>query len=273
MSRKAVAFRDCLNEQEACELKALTLACNEADGTRYAAPVDGDLFFLLYNKPEDTAFEEPAQGKLVAALVVFHMGDQHEGQPVDELAACTLPVFRRRGAFQKLLREAAPLLREAVRFAVYDAPVTAAVLRALHARHTSDECMMCRRLSGENRSGDTAQEKRPEPLPADLALIQREGERAYWKYGECMLRSFGSTVYCYGVLTYARFRGQGFGRRFLAALFAKLSEEGAETVLLEVSSENRPALRLYEGLGFQVTERIQYHYLPRDWSSSERLPL
>lgn len=257
-SRRAVAFRDCLNKRETAELSALTEACNAADGTRYSVPEDGDLFFLLYNP----AFP----GQLLAALVVFHMGDAYEGLPVDELAAFTAPAHRRQGALRQLLQAAAPLLREAVRFAVYHSPATEATLKALDARHTSDECMMRLRLSGENaplamRNAANAGSCEKQ-IALDSAEIRQEGERAFWKYGECMLRRFDKAVYCYGVLTYERFQRQGFGLRFLAALFARLADEGACEVLLEVSSENLAAVGLYEKLGFQTVERIQYYYLP-----------
>ena len=51
-----------------------------------------------------------------------------------------------------------------------------------------------------------------------------------------------------GVL--AAYRGQGVGRRLMAATLAHARSRGLTRVELEVRADNAPAIRLYESLGF-----------------------
>lgn len=53
-----------------------------------------------------------------------------------------------------------------------------------------------------------------------------------------------------------RFRGQGLGKRFLAALLDDLPE-GIEHVTLSVSPDNAPAVALYESLGFSRVSLVE----------------
>lgn len=75
-------------------------------------------------------------------------------------------------------------------------------------------------------------------------------------------------------------RRRGLGRAVMAALAAWGAEQGATTAYLQVLSDNRPALALYESMGFQVHHA--YAYLtpgrgeasgrPMDWPSAVRRP-
>ncbi|NLE15179.1 MAG: GNAT family N-acetyltransferase [Spirochaetales bacterium] len=55
-------------------------------------------------------------------------------------------------------------------------------------------------------------------------------------------------------------RNKGMGRQMLSLAFDHLFNE-AETIQLEVDSENPPALALYRKLGFRTTSRVDYHRL------------
>ena len=293
-SRRAVAFRDCLNEAELMALSALAAACNAADGTHYGVPDDADLFFLLEEQtvpPEETQLSQlsgierrdrqdgknpertakltkaqlqtaqQSQGKeLAAALCIYHMGDMIGGKPVDEIAAFTRPDLRRKGLFSFLLREADAVLRPAVRFSVYACLDTDAALQAFHAVYEQDECMM--RLSLEAFTPPEMWKDDAERIEWEELNEDASGRIAFWRYGECCLRPLGSAVYCYGVLTYERFRAKGYGMRLLSAVLAQLKEEGAAEVMLEVSSENKTAIALYRRLGFKTAERLSYYHLP-----------
>lgn len=63
-----------------------------------------------------------------------------------------------------------------------------------------------------------------------------------------------------GVGTLPDHRNQGHGRRMLSLALDHLFKEGP-TAMLEVDSENPPALALYKKLGFQVTAQVDYHRL------------
>jgi ribosomal protein S18 acetylase RimI-like enzyme len=51
-------------------------------------------------------------------------------------------------------------------------------------------------------------------------------------------------------------RGKGVARPCLNKLFGSIREQGARTLCLEVLVNNVPAIRLYQSLGFQITQRL-----------------
>ncbi len=66
-------------------------------------------------------------------------------------------------------------------------------------------------------------------------------------------------VVCYhSVVSDPNRRRQGYGRRIMAGLAHWAAEQGARAACLEVEAANRPALALYDRLGFR--ELYRYHY-------------
>ena len=60
-------------------------------------------------------------------------------------------------------------------------------------------------------------------------------------------------------------RGQGVGRKLLAALIEDLKSKGITTIFLEVESDNLNAIRLYESSGFtKYNQRKDYYGPGRD---------
>ena len=61
------------------------------------------------------------------------------------------------------------------------------------------------------------------------------------------------------------YRGQGVGRRLLAALTDYAKEVGLSEITLEVRPSNRPAIRLYESFGFEtVGKRKNFYAKPQE---------
>lgn len=58
----------------------------------------------------------------------------------------------------------------------------------------------------------------------------------------------------------SRFRGRGLGSRMIRRLLEVLAGSGVKTVVLQVSADNIPALRLYEKTGFRITETLSYYW-------------
>lgn len=59
------------------------------------------------------------------------------------------------------------------------------------------------------------------------------------------------------------FRRRGLARRLLATVLERADAEGARDATLEVRRSNRPALTLYESLGFRTTAvRVDYYENP-----------
>jgi ribosomal-protein-alanine N-acetyltransferase len=67
-------------------------------------------------------------------------------------------------------------------------------------------------------------------------------------------------------------RGQGLGRRLLQAAIVRAHDLGAQTMFLEVGTENPAALALYAGLGFAKVGTRKGYYDGRD-ALVLRLPL
>lgn len=66
------------------------------------------------------------------------------------------------------------------------------------------------------------------------------------------------------VATVPRARGRGVGRLLLAELVRCATEDGAESILLEVRADNEPAKALYESSGFEVISVRRRYYQPGD---------
>ncbi len=68
----------------------------------------------------------------------------------------------------------------------------------------------------------------------------------------------GDLAGLFEVATAASERGKGYGRRIVLSALKWARLHGARIVWLQVNLANRPALSLYEGMGFQ--ELYRYHY-------------
>lgn len=253
-----ILFTDKLSASAEQALSALCGACSRTDGRRYGTPLDADFFYLFYE-----------ENMLCAALCIYRMGDTRGGLPIDECCAFTAPQHRQHGFFRALLQEALPRLSPLLRFVV-PLPLTpecAAFLRKTGARHDHDEHMMALSLPAWLRhsdpAGGAARSSGASPLPhLSLAFFEENGMTTVsCRCGECALSVWGENRYLSGMLIYDRFRNQGYGFRFLSTLFGKLSAEGVSQVFLQVSSENAPALHLYQKLGFQITESVGNYYI------------
>lgn len=65
--------------------------------------------------------------------------------------------------------------------------------------------------------------------------------------------------YLFGLETKERFRRQGLAKRLIRETARMLADRGAERIRLQVSSKNRPAEKLYRGLGFWTEEQRDYY--------------
>lgn len=91
--------------------------------------------------------------------------------------------------------------------------------------------------------------------PTCFAMTRSEGEVSSIAYGAV---SCGMLV-IESVATRPDLRRQGHGRRTVSALMQWAAAEGARHACLQVVVDNDPAVRLYQGLGFE-TELYRYAY-------------
>jgi ribosomal protein S18 acetylase RimI-like enzyme len=64
-------------------------------------------------------------------------------------------------------------------------------------------------------------------------------------------------IYGFGVLP--EYRGRGYGRQILARTIQDVLATGQQHIVLEVATENKNALSLYQSCGFRETGRYDYY--------------
>lgn len=132
--------------------------------------------------------------------------------------------------------------------------------------------------------------------PADLDAVIRIERAAYpypWTLGNfrdcldsgysCWVAELDGVLTGYFVLTVAvgeahilnccvspPNQGLGYGRQLMSALLDNACQLGAEWVYLEVRPSNAPAIRLYEGLGFERLA-LRRGYYPADQGQEDAL--
>lgn len=233
-------MKDYLTEKEERSVERIVEDSNTFDGTGYSAPLDADAYYLSRH-----------EGRLVAFLAVFSMGDTVDGRPVEEIMLFTDPEYRKHGRARKLYQKYLADLQNAadddsrisvpvIRFSAYPSEISATFLEKIGAVYDHDEVLMRRHLG--NNSGRKLAERE----------IRLENE-----YSECSIKTYGTVGYIYGVRTDRRHLRQGSAEKLLNDVFAKLYDLGAEDAVLEVSSANVPAYHLYQKLQFEVRESLQ----------------
>lgn len=100
--------------------------------------------------------------------------------------------------------------------------------------------------------------------PALRVLVARSGrveDRIERRVdGVIALRLAGDTADLDRIVVAPEARRSGVGRRLITAGLAEARDAGAERMLLEVRSDNRPALQLYRSVGFDaLTVRRDYY--------------
>ncbi|MEW6640182.1 MAG: GNAT family N-acetyltransferase [Pseudomonadota bacterium] len=92
-------------------------------------------------------------------------------------------------------------------------------------------------------------------LPAGFATLHEGGEVVAMAFGAID----GDMLCCESVITAAGRRGNGYGRRLMAALLHWAASQGAERACLQVEAHNTAGAALYRSLGMH-TELHRYHY-------------
>jgi ribosomal protein S18 acetylase RimI-like enzyme len=99
-----------------------------------------------------------------------------------------------------------------------------------------------------------------------VALV--DGEPA----GICKLALRGERAWIAGVGVCAPHRGSGIGRALMEAAIEEARTHGAGELWLEVLVQNTPAIRLYEGLGFEHVRDLEVWALDDFVSERHKLP-
>jgi len=226
-----------LEEEQA--VKELIECCNAHDGTRYTPEADGDAYLL-----------DTENGQLCSAVIIYSLGETRHGRELEELAAFTRPEKRRQGRLRAAMNLLQARRKGPYRFAVYDNPDAAACLEALKAVHENDDLLMVFPL----------EEAEEAAFPPGTETDEEQGY-VRTPSGEAYRKDTGGTLYIAHVLTYPSCRRKGCARALLKALLWQGRERGSRQAMLQVSTANQPALRLYESLGFRETQRVENWYI------------
>lgn len=256
-----------LNRRQYRAMAGIVDKANAHDGTDYGFPADADIYYLLYLpvRIQDSGISSVSRNvkkpgkrvkrdELAAYIALYSMGDSYDGRRIYELCAATHPDRRQSTCFDKLLSAAHKRIEgTAVRYAVYESKDVNSVLLSRGAEHDHDELMLGLELT--KPQAGTAER------PEDYEEEDNTGHVSL-KYSECWYRlsENGKEAYVFGVRTDAGHFGEGYAYRMLKALCAGLAEKGAVNMLLQVSSDNAPALRLYDKLGMKEIRRLSYYY-------------
>lgn len=277
------ANRD-LSEDTLQEVLDLEEVCIDYDNLRGGIFLDSSLnfhqeinsFFLLYHKQT-----------LISVLTMF-LPAKYEA----EIAAYTLPKFRKRGYFKLLLAKA---LEELKRFAVSDILFVCesssipgkAVMNALQAGYEHTEYFMRFRkgkFSPLNAYRIILRKARPEDLEEVITvhrqvfndnyaetkgLIQsrllsdtREQYLAVLQgktIGMLATNSADEDVSIFGLGIIPEYRGRGYGRELLGSVVESLLLAGRSRITIEVDSDNTNALMLYKKMGFYIEVAYEYY--------------
>ena len=232
---------------------------NALENTRYGSPLDGDRYVVV---PSET---DPA--RLSAFAAAFDLGETVDGRPVTEIMLFTDPAERRKGIAAALLQKIRRT-EEVLKFAEYASPSGDAFLHKAGAVHAYDELCMTlslpdlyreRQENGEMSMTSSAEE---DAVREEVVGEPEDASRRFFsKRSELYVNRDGDAAYIFGVRTDRAHMQKGHAKRLLSAVIAKLSSEGVKEAVLQVSGENEPALRLYETMGFAVSERLGMWYL------------
>ena len=281
-----LVIRRRLEEEDLAQIKELEADCNRAEGIRIK-------FNWSMMQTRDATYDSD--------FCYYHQGQLVGYAPLDrfdasfEVTAAVLPAYRRQGIF-RLLFEAAR--QEAIRnqagellLVAYPAsPAGMATVARLDVLYTSSEYHMEAQAAAlpalpkgqivleEVTSANVAhlsrllavsfEGARWNASTALLEELQREDKRYFLAIlenepiGQIGVISENGSVYIRAVGIAPEWRGRGYGRQLLATTVQQMLAEGHTHFELDVATNNRHALTLYQSCGFQETTVYDYYKVP-----------
>ena len=243
-------MRKNLKADEKKELDRIVCEENALEHTRYGSVLDADRFAFPDRKTRlRLTGADPAGVPAFAA--VYELGETYHGRPVREVSIFTDIRFRRKGLGTALL-EKIRTPDAVLKFAEYESRSGDAFLKKCGAVHVYDELCMTVKTGAAQSGGEAFLQETP--LSDGFRRMENE-------HSALMVAPYGEKAYICGVQTDAGMLRKGYAEKLLGAVLRKLSAEGTGEAILQVSGENIPAVKLYEKLGFVVTERLGMWYL------------
>lgn len=229
---------------------------------------------------------------LISALVIEQLGQEEA-----EITGYTLPAFRRQGYFYNLLDKA---LDELFAYDIYKVilPVenvskSGSVVASLLGKYEYSEYMLVHNLKnlGNNQSlrfdiqfeqvdhvdeiyniFTVENEEQKEALKVAEMAIESDDMMCYIgvkerkAIGLCCVNLKGDRAYLFGLYVLESFRQEGFGKALVEHILKVTLSKNKKGLMLQVSSKNIAALKLYQKIGFQVLKQYDYYsfYIEED---------
>jgi ribosomal protein S18 acetylase RimI-like enzyme len=277
-----------LNAAEIGEIVHLAQLCNQHEG------LDVKLIWtMLRDRPADQLndFLYYSDGQLVGflALFIFNARDA-------EVSGMVHPAYRQQGIFSRVFEAACEECRSrglsslllivervssagqafaAKRSATYDHSEYKMVLTEPHEFNIVSDNLQFRAAAPADAStlaNITAQAFTMPENEVDWYTEQALSQPANRRYyvGEIDGRVIGKidvdlseeAGFIYGFAVLPQYQGHGYGRRILTHTVHQILSAGQQNVCLEVATENKQALLLYQSSGFTVTASYDYYRFP-----------
>lgn len=277
-----------LSESEKKDVKALVEECLKYDKLERELYLLNDMnyymdlncFYLYYQDK-----------KLVSVLTIY--------QPAKELvevSAYTLPKYRRQGYFLDLLDEACDELLDfdidkltfVVESSSKECSYVLDMLGAVYQKseyllhydiskslynHKNEQLSQIKLMEIEENQINEVVELSSEIFQQELEVAKELTEVAFFSedmsslvvvkdgriIGVCNVsfhKQFGSI---YGIGIKNQMQGKGYGKLFLELVMDYLNKKGVNYIVLQVSSDNEPALSLYSKYGFTIKSQYDYY--------------
>lgn len=271
------------------EMKEVYLCCKEHDKLKGNLYLDGSVNFDQGIKYLYLLYEE---NKLVSFLFMF-IPTREEA----EISAYTLPDYRRRGYFKRLLSEAVEELKrydiKDVLFVCENQSLSGKeIIDSLGADYDFTEYYM--KFDKTSNVLDKSNEFRTQfylPERSDIKRLAYVSAQVFEEdcvdEEEFITNCFNSTnrknyatvlgdqiigigsgyfgyeeVAIYGLGILPEFQGKGYGRELILHIVKHLLENGHDNITIEVESKNTPAFNLYKSSGFIIETAFDYYRKP-----------
>lgn len=230
-------------------------------------------------------FLRDADGHYLAYLALYQFNQEEA-----EVSAMTLPDCRQRGYFKRLLAAACEELKRRqipnllficervsssaqacmqAMGAEYDFSEYKMTLRHIVPSLPAPDGFLFRRAEATDLQLITHLDLINFGAPTQVDFENQEDSRQIWigvvrgkRVGKIHLSYHGTgvSIYAFGVMP--EFRRRGYGTAMLRQAIQMVPDDLKKSVFLEVATENKHALKLYERCGFEVETAYDYYRLP-----------
>lgn len=232
-----------LDETELLQMEAFERQCNATMYYNECGNLDFPCFHMMLDE----------RGQIISYLGIYGIDKESA-----EICGATLPKFRKKGLFHRLITEA---------FRLFTAAGTTNVYSSFHPKLSYMDFSYCYSEYLLKKRRTLA------PQPCVMTMCVREFDRSapeeldvcyviyFMDIPAGMFRISGSTRFAciHNVRIRKSFRGQGYGATLIRCGLELFFHRYKCDAYLNVNSKNTAAVKLYKSCGFGVKEEISYY--------------